>query len=86
MQENDNIQRLILEGRKRLNMSGVESVDGFSDQQLKLTVSGNRVLVTGEGIKITAYSKGTGNLQADGKFTSVKYDMKKAPLYKRVFK
>lgn len=86
MQENDNIQRLILEGQKRLNMSGVESVDGFSDQQLKLTVSGSRVLVLGDGIKITAYSKGTGNLQADGKFTSIRYDMKKAPFIKRVFK
>lgn len=84
--ENNEIQRLTLEGQKRLNMSGVESVDGFTDQQLKLTVSGNRVLVTGEGIRITAYSKGSGNLQADGKFTSIKYDVRKAPLIKRVFK
>lgn len=86
MQQTDDIQRLTLEGQKRLNMNGVESVDGFSDRELRLTVSGNRVLVAGDGIRITAYSKGTGNLQADGKFTAIKYDFKKAPLLKRVFK
>lgn len=85
MQENE-IQKLTLDGQKRLSMSGVESVDAFSEQQLRLTLSGNKVLIGGDGIKITAYNKSTGSLQADGKFTSIKYDVKKSPLLKRLFK
>lgn len=85
-QLNEDLQKLTLEGQKRLNMSGVDSVDGFSEQLLKLTVGGSKVIVSGNGIKITAYSKGTGNLTADGKITSIKYDYKKSPFLKRVFK
>ena len=85
-QLNEDLQKLTLEGQKRLNMSGVDSVDGFSEQLLKLTVGGSKVIVSGNGIKITAYSKGTGNLTADGKITYIKYDYKKAPFLKRVFK
>ena len=49
--------KLILEGRKNFSMTGVQAVDGFSEQCLKLTVSGNKVIVTGENIKITAFNK-----------------------------
>ena len=66
MQETVNEQKLTLENRKRLTMSGVESVDSFSDKELKLTVGGDKVLVGGEGIKITAYNKGSGVLGLAG--------------------
>ena len=86
MQETANEQKLTLENRKRLTMSGVDSVDSFSDKELKLTVGGDKVLIGGGGVKITAYNKGNGVLTADGKFDSVKYDAKKAPFIKRFFK
>ena len=78
--------KLILEGRKTLQMTGVESVDGFTEQALRLTVNGCRVQILGENIKITAYNKGIGNLTADGNFFEIKYNYKKAPLIKRIFK
>lgn len=80
------IDKLVLDGRKRLTMSGVDSVDGFSEQTLKLSVSGNKVVVCGENIKITAFNKNSGALTADGNFFEIKYNKKKAPFVKRIFK
>ena len=58
MQDTAGEQKLTLENQKKLYMSGVDSVDSFSDKELKLTVGGSKVLIGGEGIKITAYNKG----------------------------
>ncbi|MBQ8197717.1 MAG: YabP/YqfC family sporulation protein [Clostridia bacterium] len=78
--------KLSLESRNKLTMTGVQGVDGFTEQCLKLTVAGNKVIVNGENIKITAYNKNSGNLSADGVFNEIKYSSKKAPLIKRIFK
>lgn len=78
--------KLNLDGRKKLSMTGVETVDGFSEQCVKLTVSGNKVLIGGENIKITAFNKATGNLSAEGLFCEIKYNHKKVPIIKRLFK
>ena len=80
------IEKVVLDARKRLTMTGVSSVDGFSEQVLNLTASGSKVRVTGENIKITSYNKATGNLTADGTFLEIKFNQKKAPLLKRLFK
>ncbi len=85
-QNKSEIDTLCLDGRKRLTMTGVDAVEGFSEQALKLTVNGKKVIVGGMGIKITAYNKSTGNLTADGEFLEVKYLGKKPPLVKRLFK
>ena len=86
MQENKELDRLLIEGQNRLSMTGVSAVDGFSEQQIKLSINGSKVLILGENIKITSFNKGTGNLTADGRFFSVKYDYKKQQLLKRFFK
>ena len=86
MQEINGIDKLELEGRKRLSMTGVNSVDGFSEQYLKLTVNGSKVQILGDKIKITSFNQNSGNLSADGKFNQIKYDVKKEPIFKRIFK
>lgn len=85
-QISNEIDKLCLDGRKRLSMTGVETVDGFTEQVLKLTVSGSKVAVNGSGIKITAFNKATGTLTADGEFHEIRYLSKKAPIVKRLFK
>ena len=80
------IDKLTLDGRKLLTMTGVSSVDGFGEQFLSLTVSGNKVKITGENIKISTFNKANGNLTAEGTFNEIKYNYKKAPLVKRIFK
>ena len=86
MENQLNNDKLELIGRKRLAMCGVETVDGFSEQALNLTVSGVKVKITGEKIKITAFNKSSGTLTADGIFNDIKYGDKKTPLFKRIFK
>ena len=80
------VDKLCLDGRKRLSMTGVETVDGFTEQLLKITVNGSKVTVNGNGIKITAFNKSTGTLTADGEFNEIRYLTKKAPIVKRLFK
>lgn len=79
-------EKIILEGRKKLSMTGVSGVDGFNEQCLKLTVFGNKITILGENLKITAFNKNTGNLMAEGLITEMKYKHKKVPLLKRIFK
>ena len=86
MQNQNGTDKLELFSRRRLVMSGVETVDGYSEQGLSLTVAGVKVRITGEKIKITAFNKATGALVADGLFKEIKYNAKKTPFYKRIFK
>lgn len=87
MQQNlSELDKLCLEGRKKLIMNGVETVDSFSDQSLKLTVSSNKVIIIGDNIKITSYDKEKGVLTADGNFSEIKYVGKKSSVIKRIFK
>ncbi|MBE7089710.1 MAG: hypothetical protein E7362_02780 [Clostridiales bacterium] len=88
MPENDKIleERLTLDARKRLALNGVNSVDGFSEKELKLTVNGSKVEIKGENIKITAYNNVSGNFTADGKFNEIKFGGTKTPIIKRIFK
>lgn len=64
---------LTLEDEKRLTLTGVESVEGFSDQSIVLTVNGKRVTISGENLKILAFSEGSGNFSAVGEVTAVKF-------------
>ena len=77
---------LNLDNRKRLTLTGVSSVDGFSEQFIKLTVGLDKLLVTGEGLKITAFNKANGNFICDGRINEIKYTGKKQPVLKRIFK
>ncbi len=84
--QNNEPNKLILEERKRLNMTGVESVDSFSDTIIKLTVGGSQSQIGGERLKILTYNKSTGALTVDGFINEIKYNSKKQPLLKRLFK
>ncbi len=84
--QNNEPSKLILEERKRLNMTGVESVDSFSDTIIKLNVGGSQGQIGGERLKILTYNKSTGALTVDGFINEIKYNSKKQPLLKRLFK
>ncbi|MCQ2387652.1 MAG: YabP/YqfC family sporulation protein [Clostridia bacterium] len=78
--------KLELDGRKRLNMTGVNSVDGYSSQMLNLTVCDCKVRIMGNNINITSFNKSSGNLSAEGDFYEIKYGGKKQPLIKKLLK
>ncbi|GEM_PF-5030780 len=62
-------------------------VDGFTEKEVKATCLDERKLVVlGEGLKITNFSKESGDLIVSGKITSVSYRGKTEKLIKRIFK
>lgn len=83
---NYNNERLVLEARKVLTISGVESVDGFSSENLKLSLKEQKIFVFGQNIKITAYDNNSKMFSAEGDFYEIKYNVKKEPLLKRLFR
>ncbi len=79
-------EKLVLDARKTISISAVETVDGFNEQMLKLTVNGSKMQILGENIKIIAFNKANGNLCAQGDIFEIKYSRQKQPLMKRIFK
>lgn len=87
MQNNSDLtEKITLEGRKYLSINNVESVDGYNEQVLRLTVNGSKMTVSGDKIKITAFNKASGSLTAEGQFVEFKFNRKKVPIVKRLFK
>ncbi len=76
----DNQSILTIEQRKKIVMTGVESVDGFSDARILLTVGGSRVTIEGSKLKVLAFSQGSGNFAASGEVRSVRYGGAKGKL------
>ena len=64
---------LTIEQDKRISMSGVDSVDTFSENAITLTVAGRRVRIEGSKLKVLSFSEGSGNFTASGAVTLVRY-------------
>ena len=83
MQENKH--SVMLEQRKNLSMSGVESVLSFSEVKIVLVLlGGERMNVIGSGLKITGFSKTSGTFTAEGEIVGISYGGKS--LAARIFK
>ena len=71
MQEN---QSVIIEQRKKISVSGVESVKAFSEVKITLAlVGGEKLHVAGTDLKITGFVKANGTFTAEGQITGVSY-------------
>ena len=62
-----------LENRNKLTMTGVERVDAFSDRSILLTAAGGKVRIEGSGLKVLAFSEGSGNFAASGIVESIRF-------------
>ncbi len=83
MQENRH--SVIIEQRKLLNITAVESVVAFSEVKIVLLlIGGERITVIGTELKITGFSKTNGTFTAEGKITGVNYGGKS--VLSRMFK
>ncbi|MBQ9081130.1 MAG: YabP/YqfC family sporulation protein [Clostridia bacterium] len=65
---------LTVEQRKKISMTGVESVTSFSPQQINLTLANGKLTVTGDNLKVTAFSKTSGTFSATGNILGIKYN------------
>ena len=73
MQET-NKHSILIEQRKNITVSAVESVVAFSEVKIVLTLQGGaRMSVLGTGLKITSFSKTSGSFTAEGSVTGVSY-------------
>ncbi len=64
---------LILEDRKRLSLSGVKDVAGFSEQSVTLLTELGELCVKGSDLHIGSFSQETGELSLDGVVDSLVY-------------
>ena len=77
-------QTVIIEGQKKIVLTGVESVDGFTAQQISLTLISGRAHITGDELKIAGFSKQDGSFTATGKITGVRFGAKRGKLWKKI--
>lgn len=77
---------LTVEQCKKISASGIISVDAFSDKQISLTYAGGKISVSGNGMKITNFSKTSGAFSATGEITGVRYSAKSASFRQKLFK
>ncbi len=83
MQENKH--SIIIEQRKNLTVTAVESVVSFSEVKIVLSLlGGERVSVIGSGLKIIGFSKTNGTFGAEGTITGISYGGKS--VVSRIFK
>ena len=83
MQENRH--SVMLEQRKSLSISGIESVLSFSEVKIVLVLlGGERMNVIGSGLKIKGFSKVNGTFTAEGDVMGISYGGKS--LAARIFK
>ncbi len=74
MEENLNtVQNVIIESRKRLNISGVKDVTSFDDETILLDTVFGRMTIKGENIRIESFNTTTGDIVANGKIHAVVY-------------
>lgn len=78
--------KLALEEQKRLCMTNVNSVDGFGDEFIKLTVNNKKVLIKGKNLKITQFNNANGNFTADGEILQITYSGENVAFLKKIFK
>lgn len=67
------VQNVIIENRKRLNISGVKDVSSFDDETVLLDTALGRMTVKGEALHIESFNTVTGDLTAVGKVHAVVY-------------
>lgn len=74
MEENLNtVQNVIIESRKRLNISGVKDVTSFDDETILLDTVFGRMTIKGENVRIESFNTTTGDIVANGKIHAVVY-------------
>ena len=80
---------LIMEGRERLSISGVEDVESFDEEAIVTYTSKGMLIVRGEGLHIEKLTIDGGDLAVEGRIQSLRYEeatKEKGGLLSRLFK
>ncbi len=72
-QMNARAHNIIIEQRKKLNLSGVTDVIGFEDETVVLKTVMGSLTVKGENLHIGSFSTTSGDIDIDGKIIALVY-------------
>ena len=81
--------KLVLEGRKKLSISGVREVESFDDTAVVLQTNKGTMIIRGEGLHLQMLSLDGGQVSVDGLVDSIQYenDVQSAgSLFSRLFR
>lgn len=71
--------RLVLEGREKLTVSGVEDVERFDEESIVMSTCAGMLIVSGAQLHIGKLSLDGGELQVDGHIEGISYEEPPAP-------
>ena len=80
---------VIMEGRERISVSGVEDVESFDEETIVLYTSKGMLIISGKDLHIEKLSLDGGDLAVEGYVNSLKYEEErtdKGGLLSRLFK
>lgn len=86
---NFQIHSVIIDSRKKLNISGVRDVESFEDETIALKTVMGDMTIKGENLKILSFNAETADLSAEGKIHAVVYmsdAKKKQGIISRIFR
>ncbi len=88
MDENFVLHNIIIEERKKVNLSGVKEVVSFEDETIVLITTKGRLIIKGENLHIVQFDTKTNDLLAEGKVNAVAYqsDEEKSGLFSKLFR
>ena len=75
----------LIEQQKKISITAVQSVDGFTPREIRITLDGGRAVISGENLKIVSFSKANGSFAATGKIAGIRFFGKHEKLTKRLF-
>jgi len=67
-------QRIELDGREHLTVTGVEDVDRFDESEIVMSTGAGVLVVTGENLHIGKLSLDGGELHVDGRIDTLSYE------------
>ncbi len=90
MEENiSTVQNVIIENRKKFNISGVKDVFSFDEETILLDTILGKMTIKGDALHIEGFNTQTGELTANGKIHAVVYmsDVKNSSgFFSRIFR
>lgn len=70
----DKLCNIIIEGRKKISISGVEDVDSFDEDNIILYTVMGTLVISGHNFHINKLNVDTGELIIEGEYDSSKFD------------
>ena len=65
---------LTLDARSKLNISGVEEVESFDEQEIVMRTVTGGLVVTGEGLSVSRLSVENGDVNVNGRIDALRYE------------